>query len=160
MSATTAATAAFVTATVAGQLFGIPIERAQDVFTVASLTPVPLAPADVLGLTNLRGRVVTALDIRPRLGLPARQAAEGDMAVGIQADGEPFGIVVDRIGEIVTVDPRDVEPNPVHLHPAWAALSRGVYGLDDGLLLVLDVDALLEIPPSSPDTPRISESPQ
>ena len=149
----------FVTATIADQLFGIPIGRAHDVFTVATVTPVPLAPPDVLGLMNLRGRVVTALDIRQRLGFPRSALAPGALAIGIESGGDAFGLVVDRIGEIVTVDGSGLDDNPVHLDTIWSDLSRGVYRLENELLVVLDVDAVLEAAPVTPDTPRISETP-
>ncbi|NNM73648.1 chemotaxis protein CheW [Enterovirga aerilata] len=152
---------AYVTAVIAGQLFGIPIGRVRDVFNLGGLTPVPLAPSDVLGLTNLRGRVVTVLDIHSRLGLPPHPAAQpGGLAIGIEAGEDSFGLVVDRIGEIVSVDRDAGEDNPIHLDPAWAALSRRVHRLDDGLLVVLDVDAVLEIAPVPSDIPRAPESPQ
>jgi purine-binding chemotaxis protein CheW len=150
----------FVTATVADQLFGIPIGRAHDVFNLTSVTPVPLAPPDVLGLMNLRGRVVTALDVRQRLGYPPTSLGPGAMAIGIESGGDAFGLVVDRIGEIVTVDRGAIDDNPVHLDPTWAELSRGVYRLESELLVVLDVDAMLETAPPVPETLRASESPQ
>ncbi len=150
----------FVTATVADQLFGIPIGRAHDVFNLTSVTPVPLAPPDVLGLMNLRGRVVTALDVRQRLGYSPTALGPGAMAIGIESGGDAFGLVVDRIGEIVTVDRGAIDDNPVHLDPTWAELSRGVYRLESELLVVLDVDAMLETAPPVPETLRASESPQ
>ena len=148
----------FVTATIAGQLFGIPIGRAHDVFNAGTVTPVPLAPPEVLGLMNLRGRVVTALDIRQRLGLPPAELKAGAMAIGIEADGDAFGLVVDRIGEIVAVNGGSIENNPAHLDPAWAELSRGIYRLETELLVVLDVDAVLDMSPKTPDRSCALES--
>ncbi len=150
----------FVTATIAGQLFGIPIGRAHDVFNLGAVTPVPLAPPDVLGLMNLRGRVVTALDIRQRLGLPPASLESGAMAIGIETGGDAFGLVVDRIGEIVAVDGGSLENNPAHLDPAWAELSCGIHRLETELLLVLDVDAMLETAPVTPEPARAPESSQ
>jgi purine-binding chemotaxis protein CheW len=150
---------AFVTATIADQLFGIPIGRAHDVFSVTTVTPVPLAPPDILGLMNLRGRVVTALDIRQRLGFPRAPLAPGALAIGIESGGDSFGLVVDRIGEIVTVDRGALDDNPVHLDPSWAGLSRGVYRLETELLVVLDVDAVIETAPTLPEILRAPESP-
>jgi purine-binding chemotaxis protein CheW len=149
----------YVTAMIADQLFGIPIDRVHDVFNVGGITPVPLAPADIVGLMNLRGRVVTAIDLRHRLGLPALPAEAGAMAIGIEASGDSFGLLVERIGEIVTVDRDAFEENPIHLDPSWAELSRGVHRLEETLLVVLDVDAMLETAPV-PENPRASESPQ
>jgi purine-binding chemotaxis protein CheW len=151
---------AYVTATIADQLFGIPIGRVQDVFNLGALTPVPLAPADIVGLANLRGRVVTAIDIRSRLGHARKRVETGAMAIGIEAGSDAFGLVVDRIGEIISVDRATLEDNPVHLDPSWAGLSRGVHRLESDLLVVLDVDAMLETSSPPIDLSRASESPQ
>jgi purine-binding chemotaxis protein CheW len=149
---------AYVTATIAGQLFGLPIDRVQDVFTLGALSRVPLAPPDIAGLMNLRGRVVTAVDIRGRLGGASAPAEAGALAIGIGAAGDSYGLVVDRIGEIVTVPGGALEANPIHLDPSWAALSRGVHRLETDLLVVLDVDAMLGIAPASPDPSHPPES--
>lgn len=140
-----------VTATVADQLVGLPIGRVRDVFAVPSLTPVPMAPADIAGLLNLRGRVVTALDLRRRLGLPPSPAAAGDdrMAVGLEAGPDLFGLLVDGVGGIVTASADDLVPPPRHLAPAWAELTRAVYATADRLMVVLDVDALLSPGPAA-----------
>ena len=82
------------------------------------------------------------------------------MAIGIESGGDAFGLVVDRIGEIVTVDRGALDDNPVHLDPAWAELSRGVYRLETELLVVLDVDAMLETASPLSEALRVSESPQ
>ena len=78
----------FVTAWISGQLFGIPITRVHDVFEAERITHVPLAPSEISGVLNLRGRVFTALDMRKRLGLPPRENITQQMAIGIDHDGE------------------------------------------------------------------------
>lgn len=140
-----AETVCYVTVEVAGQLFGIPIERVHDVFVVSGLTRVPLAPPEVAGLVNLRGRVVTALDLRRRFGLPETGAAERPMAVGIEAGSEFLGLIVDAVGEVLRLDRESRDDNPVHLAERWAALASGVHRLEDRLLVVLDVDAVLNL---------------
>ena len=152
--------ASYVTATIAGQLFGVPIEGVHDVFHIGMLTSVPLAPPDVVGLTNFRGRVVTALDIRGRLGLAPVPVAPGTMAIGIEHGTDAYGLVVDRIGEIVAVDHDGLQACPIHLDPSWAALSEGVYPTETGLMVVLDIDAMLGTPPDTPNTSRATENPQ
>jgi purine-binding chemotaxis protein CheW len=132
-----------VTVMVADQMFGLPIDRVHDVFIASSLTAVPLAPREIVGLLNLRGRVVTALDLRRRLGLPDRTDAVQNMAVGLERQGESYGLLVDSVGEVVKLSPERQEPNPVHMDAAWVKLSRGVHRLDDKLLIILDVDAVL-----------------
>lgn len=137
-----------VTVAVAGQCFGIPIERVRDVFVIGELTPVPLAPADVAGLLNLRGRIITALDLRARLCLPAAAAGTPRMAVGIDLEGESYCLVVDEVGGVVRLARRTGGQPPVHLDPRWAALSLGVHRLAESLLVELDIDAVLALEPT------------
>lgn len=134
-----------ITATVGDHLFGIPIGRVHDVFRVGQLTPVPLAPPAIAGLLNLRGRIVTAIDLRMRLGLDAQPIQEGALAIGIEAAPDSFGLLVDRIGDIVELDPDSFDDNPIHLDPAWRELSAGVHRLEGKLLILVDVTALLDI---------------
>jgi purine-binding chemotaxis protein CheW len=133
----------YVTVHVADQMFGLPIDRVHDVFIASSLTAVPLAPREIVGLLNLRGRVVTAMCLRRRLALPDRGATEREMAVGLEHQGEAYGLLVDGVGEVMKLDPEGIEPNPVHMDGRWVKLSRGVHRLDGQLLIILDVDAVL-----------------
>lgn len=135
----------FVTVWVAGQLFGLPISRVHDVFMVDRLTRVPLAPAEIAGILNLRGRVVTTIDMRRRLDLPARQEAGTNMAVGIEHRGESYGLLIDSVGEVLKIPAANREPNPVNLDSRWAQVADGVVQLDSHLMVVLDVDRVLEI---------------
>jgi purine-binding chemotaxis protein CheW len=135
----------YVTVMVADQTFGLPIDRVHDVFIATALTAVPLAPREIVGLLNLRGRVVTAMCLRRRLGLPSRNTAEREMAVGLEHHGESYGLLVDSVGEVMKLAPDTREPNPVHMDRRWAKLSRGVHRLEDKLLVVLDVDAVLAL---------------
>lgn len=141
--------AGYVTIEVGGQLFGVRIEHVQDVFVVAGLTRVPLAPPEVAGLTNLRGRVLTVIDLRCRLRLPPRAEGGRTLAVGIDHDGESLGLMVDSVGDVLWLAAADREPNPVHLDPRWAALSLGVHRLAERLLVVLDVHAALDPEPAA-----------
>jgi purine-binding chemotaxis protein CheW len=134
----------FVTATVDGQLFGLPIDRVQDVFAPTRLTRVPLAPSEVAGVLNLRGRIVTVIDMRRRLGFQTRPNAASDMAIGIERDGEAYGLLVDSVGEVMQISDEARAPNPVNLDPRLAALSAGVFRLERGLLIVLDIDRVLD----------------
>ena len=133
----------YVTVTVADQMFGLPIDRVHDVFIASSLTAVPLAPREIVGLLNLRGRVVTAVCLRRRLGLPDREDGAREMAVGIDHQGESYGLMVDAVGEVLKLAPDTYEPVPVHMDGRWAALAQGVHRLDGKILIVLDVDAVL-----------------
>jgi purine-binding chemotaxis protein CheW len=108
------------------------------------VTRVPLAPREVAGVLNLRGRIVTAIDMRSSLGLPARETGKPPMAVGIEKSGEAYGLVIDQVGEVLSLNREDCEPNPANLDPRWRKVSRGVYRLDGNLLVVLDVDRILD----------------
>ena len=135
----------YVTVMVGDQMFGLPIDRVHDVFIASALTDVPLAPREIVGLLNLRGRVVTAMCLRRRLGLPDRNEEGRNMAVGLEHQGESYGLLVDQVGEVMKLSPDTHEANPVHMDSRWVKLSRGVHRLDDKLLIILDVDAVLSL---------------
>jgi purine-binding chemotaxis protein CheW len=135
---------AYVTATIGSQLFGLPISRVQDVFVPERVTKVPLAPPEIAGVLNLRGRIVTLIDLRRRLGLDG-DAQETPMAIGVELRGESYGLLIDAIGEVLKLDDRACEPNPLNLEPTLARLSKGIHRLDGQLLMILDVDRVLEI---------------
>src|SRR5258708_32962783 len=105
----------YVTATIGDQLFGLPISRVQDVFAPDRLTHVPLAAPEIAGLLNLRGRIVTAIDMRRRLGLPPLQAGRPRMAVGIEYKGESYGLLIDAIGEGMKAAAHRGQGQPVEL---------------------------------------------
>jgi purine-binding chemotaxis protein CheW len=132
---------------VGGQLFGLPISRVQDVFAPDRLTRVPLAPPEIAGLLNLRGRIVTAIDMRLRLGLEAFAADAPRMAVGVECKGESYGLLIDVIGEVLKLSASSREDNPVNLDPGLARVSAGVHRLEGKLLVILDVDRVLDIAP-------------
>lgn len=134
-----------VTATIGGQLFGLPILQVQDVFAVTRLTRVPLAPPEIAGLLNLRGRVVTLIDLRRRFGFDMVTGSGQQMAVGIESKGESYGLLIDSIGEVMRFDASEREPVPVNLDPQIAAIAVGIYRLDGRLLVVADVERILDI---------------
>ena len=135
----------YVTATIGGQLFGLPIARVQDVFMPARMTRVPLAAPEVAGLINLRGRIVTAIDMRRRLGLPALDDDRPRLAIEIECKGEFYGLLIDAIGEVLKLQASSREDNPVNLEGRLARVAAGVHRLDGQLLVVLDVDRVLDI---------------
>ncbi len=134
----------FVTAWIAGQLFGLPITRVHDVFEAERITHVPLAPSEIAGVLNLRGRVVTALDMRRRLGLPPREGHNKQMAIGIDHGGEAYGLLVDSMGEVLKLNSGALDAVPINLNKDWADISAGVYRLEDRIMIVLDVDRILD----------------
>ncbi len=135
----------YVTFSTAGQMFGLPIARVQEVFRPARITWVPLAGTQIAGVLNLRGRIVTAIDMRNRLDLQAREEGSAPMAIGIETRGESFGLLVDALGEVLRLADADIEANPVNLDRRLASVSAGVHRLDGQLLVVLDVDRVLDV---------------
>ena len=133
----------YVTVLIGGQLFGLPISRVQDVFMPDRITRVPLAPPEIAGVLNLRGRIVTTIDMRRRLGLPPRDDNKPSMAVGIEQRGESYGLMIDTVGEVMKLGETTLEPNPVNLDPRLARVSAGVHRLDGQLMVILDVDYVL-----------------
>jgi len=138
----------YVTFTVAGQLFGLPIERVQDVFKPSNMTRVPLAGPGIAGVLNLRGRIVTAIHLSNRLDLESKDLesrGKTTMAIGIEAGAESFGLLVETVGEVLKLVDSDREPNPINLDRNLARVSPGVFRLDGQLLVVLDVDRVLDL---------------
>jgi purine-binding chemotaxis protein CheW len=135
----------YVTFTTAGQLFGLPIERVQDVFKPSRMTRVPLAGAEIAGVLNLRGRIVTAVHLSNRLDLQSRTHTVPPMAIGIEYGAESFGLLVDTVGEVLKLAESEREANPINLDRKLARVSAGVFRLDGQLLVVLDVDRVLDL---------------
>lgn len=136
----------FVTIRLAGQLLGIPVLLVQDVIKHQKLTRVPLAPPWVAGVLNLRGRIVTAIDLRERLGMSARREGEkAAMSVVVDFKGESYSLIIDSVGEVLNLPDSLFEKNPVTLDQRWREVSDGIYRLDDELLVVLDVRRVLDL---------------
>jgi purine-binding chemotaxis protein CheW len=134
-----------VTMTVAGQEVAIPVATVQDILGPQPLTPVPLAGPEIAGLLNLRGRVVTAVDLRRRLGIPDGAGAERAMNVVIDHQDELYSLLVDSVGDVLEV-PRDgVTCDPTLLTPCWRRMAADLHALDDRLLVVLDVGQVLDV---------------
>lgn len=134
----------FVSVTVAGQHFGIPVLQVQDVLGPQRITPIPLAPPEVAGSLNLRGRIVTAIDLRTRLKLPRLPDGEVGMSVVVDHGGELYSILVDAVGEVLSLSAADAQRNPPTLDPAWRDVSNGIYRLDNTLMVVLNVARVLD----------------
>jgi purine-binding chemotaxis protein CheW len=134
----------YVTVMIGDHLFGLPIGRVQDVFVPERLTRVPLAPPEVAGILNLRGRVVTAIDMRSRLDLGARADGVPLMAIGIELKGESYGLLVDSVGEVMQLPTGACEAKPGNLDAKLARVAAGIYRLEGQLMIVLDVDRVLD----------------
>ncbi|HVJ51982.1 MAG TPA: chemotaxis protein CheW [Aliidongia sp.] len=134
----------YVSIIIANQLFGIPVLQVQDVLGPQRITRIPLAPPEVAGSLNLRGRIVTAIDLRTRLNLPKRAAGEESMSVVVDQDGEAYSLLVDNVGEVLSLSAATYERNPATLDSKWREVSDGIHRLDGNLLIILDVARLLD----------------
>lgn len=123
--------------------FGIEVHRVQEVLRFQSMTRVPLAPHVVEGLINLRGQIVTAVDMRRRLGLKQREAGATPMNMVVRTEDAAVSLLVDEIGDVLEVSEESFEPPPDNLPAAQRRTIDGVYKLDSGLLLVLNTDEAL-----------------
>jgi len=136
----------FVTFYVDDQMFGIPVLHVQDILTPDKIASIPLAPAEVRGSINLRGRIVTVIDVRVRLGLGTNNdGRHGNMGVTVEQDHELYTLLVDRIGDVVAMSNDLFEKNPGTLAPTWREFSEGVYRLEDNLMVILDIERLLNL---------------
>jgi purine-binding chemotaxis protein CheW len=138
-------TTEYVTAMIGAQLFGLPIARVQDVFVPERLTRVPLSSPEVAGILSLRGRIVTVIDMRYRLGVPKGDGGQPALAVGIEYRGESYGLLIDDIGEVMKLRDSNLEANPVNLDARLRQLAAGVHRLDTQLLVILDIDRVLHV---------------
>jgi purine-binding chemotaxis protein CheW len=126
-------------------LLGVEVRQVQEVIRYQEMTRVPLAPSVVEGLINLRGQIVTAIDLRRRLQLSDRPADRLPMNVVIRTADGPVSLLVDKIGDVVEVESDVFERPPETLHEPARSLIHGAYKLPDRLLLVLDIEKALQI---------------
>lgn len=137
-------TAEYVTMRVGHQMFGISVLTVQDVLRNQKIAHVPLAPKEIAGSMNLRGRIVTAIDIRHRLGIPMEEEATAKkMSVVVEYKGELFSLIVDTVGEVLSLPLAKFETSPANLSPRWREVAEGIYQLKNELLVILDVKHLL-----------------
>jgi purine-binding chemotaxis protein CheW len=130
-----------------GLRFGVDVQKVQEVVPYQEMTRVPLAPPTVRGLLNLRGQIVTGIDLRRRLGLPERPDGRLPMNVVLRGEDSPVSFLVDDIGEVIEVAADAGEPPPETLLGRVRELIEGVYPLPDELLLVLDTARTLDLNP-------------
>jgi purine-binding chemotaxis protein CheW len=135
----------FCTFFIQGLLFGVEVETVQEVIRHQEMTRVPLAPNVVAGLINLRGQIMTAIDLRRRLGVRDRLDGELPMNVVVRTSDGAVSLLVDEIGDVVEVEERDFEAAPDTLANTSRELIRGVYKLKNELLLVLDTQRSVNI---------------
>jgi purine-binding chemotaxis protein CheW len=127
-----------------GRYFGIEVTQVQEVLRYQEMTRAPLAPEEIRGLINLRGQIVVALDLRRRLGLPARAEGVLPMNVVVRSEDSSISLLVDEIGDVLEVDDELFEAPPETLQTG-RDFVRGAYKLDGQLLLELDMERVVDI---------------
>ncbi len=128
-----------------GHFFGVPVQEVQEVIRYQEMTGVPLVPAAVRGLINLRGQIVTAVDLRRRLSMAERDASLLPMNVVVRTDDGPLSLLVDEIGDVIEVDQETFEQPPETMKAIAGDVIRGVHKLPERLLLVLDTARAVEV---------------
>ncbi len=134
----------FLTMIVGGQMFGVPVLQVQDVLGERSLTRVPLAPPEISGAMNLRGRIVTAVDLRHKLDMEKKPDGAESMYIVVEHNNELYSLIVDDVGDVLSLPDKDFEKTPSTIDPSWRDLSVGIYRLDGRLLVILNVPHMLE----------------
>jgi purine-binding chemotaxis protein CheW len=126
-----------------GEAFGLSVLHAQTIFRITSVTPIPLGPIDIIGLVNLRGRIVTAVSLRRRLGLPFDEV-KNSLAIGIEHKGENFALIVDEVGDVLSLDASMKVQIPAHFDPARSRFMAGLYKVGNLLIPALNINALFD----------------
>jgi purine-binding chemotaxis protein CheW len=129
---------------VGAEAFGLPVDSVQTIFQIEAVTPVPLGPPEIIGLVNLRGKIVTAVSLRRRLQMPSLPSSQSVLAVGMENRGENFALIVDEVGDVISLNPQMKIPLPPHLDQHKARLTEAAYRLDSGILSMLDVGAVFD----------------
>lgn len=134
----------FVTMRIAGQLFGIPVLVVRDVLKEQAITRIPLSAGEIEGAINLRGRIVTAINMHKRLGVE-RADDHQLMHVVVDFNEDQYSLLVDEVGEVLTLALDEFDSNPANLEAGWQQISLGVFRLKDELLLILNIENLLNL---------------
>jgi purine-binding chemotaxis protein CheW len=126
-------------------LFGVDVSLVQEVVRLQQITPVPLASPEIAGLINLRGEVLTAIDLRIRLGLPPAESTREPVNVVVRVDDEPVSLLVDEIGGVLELSQVPFEQTPSTVDERVRDLLLGAYTLPDRLLLALNARQVLDV---------------
>ena len=135
----------FLTFHLADQLFGVSVLQVNDVLGYQKITRMPLSPPSISGVMNLRGRIVTAIDVRCCLGQKPRETETSTMSVVIEENGELFSLIIDSVRDVLPITRGSLEPVPATLDSDWQSVASSIYKLEDELLVILDVQQLLEM---------------
>jgi len=135
----------YVTMRIDQQLFGIPVKNVRDVLRQQKITAIPLSSPEVAGSLNLRGRIVTVIDVRRRLRLEPREISTKNMFVVVEHKNDLYSLMVDSVGEVLTVPSYAIEKSPANLGGGWKDVTTGIYKLAGELLVIIDVQTMLTL---------------
>ena len=127
-----------------GDTFGLPVTRVQTIFRLGSVTPAPGGPRDIVGLVNLRGKIVTAVSLRRRLGLTPEPGGPGSLAIGIEHRHEAFALLVDEVGDVLTLNAETAIAPPPHIARNRARFAAGYNRVGGCILPLLNIDAVFD----------------
>lgn len=138
----------FLTIYINNQIFGLPVLLVQDVLQPQNVTRIPLAPPEIAGSLNLRGRIVTAVDVRTRLGITDQDRNQENskaksMSVVVEHEDELYSLIIDKVGDVLKLNKNTYESTPATLDPKWRDISAGIHQLENELLIILDIDKLI-----------------
>jgi len=139
-----------------GERMGLPISCVQTIFRIGKVTSVPRASREIVGLINLRGKINTATSLRRILGMPDEKSYDNALAICIEHHDEQFALIVDEIGDVISVPSSFRIQEPPNVDPKRAAVTSGVFRLENEILPVLNIDALLDFDHGSPRVARTS----
>ncbi len=135
----------YVTFKLKDELLGIPVEQVQEVLPSRAITPIPLATEEISGFLNLRGQIVTSIDLRRRLNLEPRTPGTKSINIIIKDEEDLISLVVDEVGDVLDLVPSELTSPPATLDAVWREYCRGVFQLERGLLVILDAEKVLDI---------------
>jgi purine-binding chemotaxis protein CheW len=135
----------YVTFIIKDQSFGVPVLKVQDILTPDKIANIPMSPPEVKGSINLRGRIVTVIDVRVRLGLEKRDPSESSMGVTVEHENDLYTLLVDSVGDVIGLSSEGYDGNPSTLDPLWREFALGIYRLEDKLMVILDIEKLLNL---------------
>lgn len=134
-----------VTMRVHGQLFGVPVQHVRDVLREQKMAQVPLAPPEIAGSINLRGRIVTVMNVRERLKLPAKKDDSRQMFVVIEHKNELYSLMVDKVGDVMNIAHNKIEKTPANMSANWREVASGIHRLDGELLVIINPEKLMTL---------------
>jgi len=135
-----------LTCLVGEQWIGIRVQNVREVVTKQLRTEMPLSPECVMGLINLRGKVITEIEVRTVVGLPTRpEGMPLHVAIVETGNGEDFGLIVDDVGEVVELDLDNFESTPRSLGAVWVQVSEGVMKQQSRVIVVVNVDRFISL---------------